>query len=360
MAHTPKRKSSFENYSGYLSNTCNDYQIKGNTILITGGGESAVDKAAKFAKNNKICLSLRSGIRLSPRIHPIRGVPSDYLRNEMLLRIKETWRNYLGHKFVRLVKMFYTSIQRLTIPKEDIWHTSDESKRRKLELNLIDNAKDKLYNVYHTKNDEFLNYAHNIELLGQIVEHTKNCITINKFASKDTVVIKPDIVIDCTGYASNLNHLSYMLSVSDFTYGVVHKSDETVFLSGYVRPVIGNIPTICELQAQLICDIIKGKVQRPSALEYHKDRINQMQKYPNLDTTSVYPTDMFPYCEKLGKRLRKNTNTWKTLLTPFTTLRYFPTEKNNKIIQSAKIYMPWYLFGILVFMPIEKITFIKS
>ena len=55
-------------------------ETRGETIVVVGGGESAVDLADHLSDHNRVYLSLRSGMRLSPRYHPIRGVPSDFLR----------------------------------------------------------------------------------------------------------------------------------------------------------------------------------------------------------------------------------------------------------------------------------------
>ncbi|NJN80431.1 MAG: NAD(P)/FAD-dependent oxidoreductase, partial [Anaerolineales bacterium] len=67
--------------SSKIPRTDNPEGIKNKTVIVVGGGESAADVANYLAKpehNNKVYLSLRSGIRVSPRYHPIRGVPSDF------------------------------------------------------------------------------------------------------------------------------------------------------------------------------------------------------------------------------------------------------------------------------------------
>ena len=47
--------------------------LKNKSIVVIGGGESAVDYANRLAQpelNNEVYLSLHSGIRVSPRYHP--------------------------------------------------------------------------------------------------------------------------------------------------------------------------------------------------------------------------------------------------------------------------------------------------
>ena len=77
--------------------------ICNETVVVVGGGKSAADVANYLAKpehNNTVFLSLRSGIRVSPRYHPIRGVPSDFLRNRLLLSFDKGVRNWVGERFV--------------------------------------------------------------------------------------------------------------------------------------------------------------------------------------------------------------------------------------------------------------------
>lgn len=355
LANRPKKQLDY--MSNFTELVSKSEALEGKTILIVGGGESAVDVAARYSKNNKIVFSLKSGIRLSPRMHPIRGVPSDYLRNELLLRIKETWRNFIGNKFVRTVKRFYTTIQRLTIPKDQIWHTTDETKRREIELELLNNAKDDLYNVFHTKNDDFLKNPHNVEVWGPVIEHTESSVTLKRISTDETTEIQPDYLVNGIGYLSSMSYLGDQVRVSEFVYGVVHKSDPTVFLGGFARPVIGNIPTICELQARWICDIIMGKSSRPTEADWERDRASQKSKYPMINTDAVYPTDMYPYCETIGRRLRprKSYRSFKMLLTPFSTLRYFPTPENVSLIEKSPVFMPWVFFPLIWWMPEEKI-----
>ncbi len=332
-------------------------KLEGKTILIVGGGESAIDMAARYSKNNKIIFSLKSGIRLSPRVHPIRGVPSDYLRNEILLRIKESWRNFIGEKFVRGVKTFYTKIQKWTISEDKISRTTDEKKRRELELELFNNAKDELYNVFHTKNDDFLKYPHNVEVWGPVVDYKGSSLTLKRISSDETIEIQPDYFVNGIGYVSTMDYLGDQIKVADFVYAVAHKSDPTVFLSGFARPVIGNIPTICELQARWICDIIMGTCTSPTEADWERDRTNQKRKYPTINTDAVYPTDMYPYCETLGRRLRppESYRSSQMLLTPYSTLRYFPTPENTSLVNKSPIFMPKIFFPLIWWMPKEKI-----
>lgn len=360
LANRPKQQLDYMANLTELESKTED--LEGKTILIVGGGESAIDMAARYAEKNKIVFSLKTGIRLSPRVHPIRGVPSDYLRNELMLRIKETWRNFIGGKFVKFVKTFYTKIQKLTAPEDKVAHTTDEGKRRSIELELFNNAKDELYNQFHTKNDDFLKYPHNVEIWGKVTDFNGGTLKLMSLSTDETTEVTPDYYVNGIGYLSNMDYLGEGIQVADFVYAVVHKSDPTVFLGGFARPVIGNIPTICELQARWISDIIQNKVPRPTMAEWEADRASQQRKYPTINTDAVYPTDMYPYCETLGHRLRPASSykSFKMLVTPYSTLRYFPTEENVSLIENSPVFMPKLFFPIIGWMPKEKMPYVPS
>ena len=98
--------------------------------------------------------------------------------------------------------------------------------------------------------------------------------------------ITPDYFVNGIGYLSDMEYLGEQIK-GDFVDAVVHKSDPTVFLGGFARPVIGNIPTICELQARLISDIIMEKCERPSEVDGAKDRASQERKYPTINTDAT-------------------------------------------------------------------------
>lgn len=88
-------------------------------IVVMGGGESAVDYACRLARpelENQVYLSLRSGIRVSPRYHPIRGVPSDFLRNRLMLSIHEDLRNRIGQRFVEWRIKYQERFERIFPP----------------------------------------------------------------------------------------------------------------------------------------------------------------------------------------------------------------------------------------------------
>ncbi|KAK0704366.1 hypothetical protein B0H67DRAFT_591225 [Lasiosphaeris hirsuta] len=72
-------------------------------------------------------------------------------------------------------------------------------------------------------------------------------------------IIKPDIAVFCTGYTQSLPFLasSYPLPGEANVRGVWHRSDPTVGFIGFLRPSLGAIPPLAEMQAQLwVCHLL--------------------------------------------------------------------------------------------------------
>src|SRR5215204_2306026 len=230
--------------------TDNPEGIRDSTVVVIGGGESAADVANNLAKpehNNKVYLSLRSGIRVSPRYHPIRGVPSDFLRNRLLLSFDKGVRNWVGERFVtfrirfdRLLANWFPHQRANTDPDDQ----ADEL-RREWDLKLKARAKGGLFNVFHNKSDDFLDAVaeKRLQIIGPPIH--EQWTDYFDFDRKSTLQLSPDVVVHSAGYRSRLPDLSGgMIHLKDFYHGCVHINMHNLFLIGFARPIIGNIPSI--------------------------------------------------------------------------------------------------------------------
>ena len=331
----------------------NNYQeidsVQSKKVVVLGGGESAVDIADRLAqveRDNQVFLSLRSGIRVSPRIHPIRGVPSDYLRNRLMLSMHENLRNAIGQGFVKFRIKFERLLQRLfpSRKKNDISAKSTQEKKAYWNLKINRAAKGKLFNMFHNKSDDFLNAIaeDRIAVVGPAVDDNFNLFY--DFDQESTVEINPDLAINAIGFDSNLDLLSGgSFSLSDFYLGSIHKTDPSLHCVGFVRPIIGNIPTISELQARYVIGLISGQFQRPENLDrlLEQEQKDLAIRYPSVPTHRVYPADMFPFCDHLAKKIGiypKRKTGWKISqwrnfwLAPASTAQYadhMPAEKQE-------------------------------
>jgi cation diffusion facilitator CzcD-associated flavoprotein CzcO len=194
------------------------------TVVVVGGGESAADVANHLAKpehNNKVYLSLRSGIRVSPRYHPIRGVPSDFLRNRLLLSFGKGARNWVGERFVtfrirfdKLLVKWFPHQQKSTDPGEQA-----RALRREWDLKLKARAKGGLFNVFHNKSDDFLDAVaeKRLHIIGPALDETWT--EYHNFDGTSTLHLTPDLLLFSTGFHSQLTEFSDgSIQLKDFYY----------------------------------------------------------------------------------------------------------------------------------------------
>ena len=311
--------------------------IQNQKIVIVGGGESAVDTASRLADpalKNQVWLSLRSGIRVSPRYHPIRGVPSDYLRNRLLLSISPQFRNALGGFFVR-IRVKYEDLFQKSFARK---HTSKKKRGNRSKdwnLKLMRHARGKLFNVFHTKSDTFLDYVDSgrIQIVGPSKDHTFD--EFKAFGSEGPdIKIGPNLVVDQTGYKSALDEITESrIDVSHFYRGCIHSTYPFIFLIGFARPVIGNIPSIAEIQAQYALSVLSGVISRTSNIKQkHQEERRQIEmRFPHLTINKLLPVEMFPYCDAIARDMGRyptirstgSIRNWIRLhLAPASTLHY--------------------------------------
>ena len=334
-------------------------------MVVIGGGESAADIANYLAQaehQNEVYLSLRSGIRVSPRYHPIRGVPSDFLRNRLLLSFDKAVRNWIGERFVSF-RIRFDSFLTKSFPHQHGGQTPSEAAqalRRKWDLKLKGRAKDGLFNVFHNKSDDFLAAIaeKRLEILGPSLDER-----YTEYFDFDQIgkhKISPDILVAATGYRSGLADLSHgQIQLKDFYLGCVHSHYPRLFLIGFARPIIGNIPSISEMQARYAVGVLAGQYQLPENLAAKQAEAWQAlaAEYPAIDTENVYPVEQYPYCDILARAMGilptlsklKSFKLWlKIMLVPASTTHYVDQYFDRVAILRQKVYTPPVLIAILI------------
>lgn len=364
-------------------------RVRDSRVVVMGGGESAVDHACRLARNdlnNEVFLSLQSGIRVSPRYHPIRGVPSDFLRNRLMLSINERMRNWIGQRFVEL-RILYEDRFRKFFPESKTArsvkrpanesHDSEEVESSKQELKkqwayrLTKSAKDELFNMFHNKSDDFLDLVSDrrIRIVGMPVD-SKGC-DFYEFQSSDQIHVDPEWIVPSIGYRSNIESISNgLVRMEDFYLGCVSLKFPNLFLVGFARPIIGNIPSISEVQATYIARLLSKRVRLSADVgrEHMEDRQKLQSRFSRLNLYAIYPVEMFPYCDELAKRMGckptitsiRSLEAWiRCQLAPATTLQYFgDNPRSQEAVRGLPIYMPPLL--ILLLLMLKPIDWILS
>ncbi len=377
LAAQPKRiESSIPTLSvSELNSSLGLDHVRGKRVVVIGGGESAVDYAVRLSRaelNNRVFLSLYTGIRVSPRYHPIRGVPSDFLRNRLMLSIHEDLRNWIGQRFVEARIKYQERFERWFPPKEKNAaasalreHGDDEQQVAQLRKHwafvLTKAAKDELFNMFHNKSDGFLDAVARgaIQIVGPPLD--QEFTRCRSFESEQVVEVDADLLVPAIGFRSTLEAISAeKLRVRDFYLGCCHMEHPDLFLVGFARPIIGNIPTISEVQARYICGLISGRVRRePQIAELHKIHSQRIRKqFAKLNLDAIYPVEMFPYCDELARLMGEYPSmhsigsllSWcREQLTPATTLHYRARHVEAKAcFKKSRVYMPPLLIGLLL------------
>ncbi|MEM6692112.1 MAG: hypothetical protein AAF664_21970 [Planctomycetota bacterium] len=362
--------------------------VTGKRIVVFGGGESAVDAARRLAQprlENEVFLSLRSGIRVSPRYHPIRGVPSDFLRNRLMLSIHPDLRNWIGQRFVaariRYQRWFERVFPSRSSPHSDGDHAAAnglseedfQTRRSQWAIQLTQQAKSNLFDMFHNKSDDFLDEVARgkITIVGPSVDESQRRFEPFGDSTSDErpIMVAPEMIVPAIGYRSGVSELTDgKIAPQDFYQGCCHATHANLFLIGFARPVIGNIPTISEMQARYVCGLIAGRWQRPADVEsLHLQELAGLKKrFALLDLNAVYPVEMFPYCDELAKRmkaypsfwsLRSLRAWWRIQLEPATTLHYQCWKDNAPHdADDSTIYLPSILIALLLMLkPVDAI-----
>jgi len=350
--------------SAAIPMTENPEGIRNKTVVVVGGGESAADVANYLAKpehNNTVFLSLRSGIRVSPRYHPIRGVPSDFLRNRLLLSFDKRIRNWVGEHFVTFRIRFNRLLEKW-FPHQHTNTDKDQQAqalRRKWDLALKARSKGGLFNVFHNKSDDFLDAVaeQRLQIIGLPVDD--QWADYFDFDGSQTLRLSPDILVWSTGYRSSLTDLSGgLIQLKDFHHGCIHTDKHNLFLIGFARPIIGNIPSISEVQARYTVGVLAGKYPLPDNLhEIQQERWKIVRsEYGTINTENVYPVEQFPYCDILAKEMGvmpslitvKSLHTWlKIMLAPASTTHYMDDYFDPQAINHERVYTPHILLVIM-------------
>ncbi len=337
------------------------------TVVVVGGGESASDVANYLAKpehHNTVYLSLRSGIRVSPRYHPIRGVPSDFLRNRLLMSFGKGLRNWTGEGFVTF-RIRFDSLLARWFPHLQTGRTSEEqvqALRREWDLKLKARAKGGLFNVFHNKSDDFLDAVgeKRLQIIGPPVD--ENWTDYFDFDRTTPLHLKPNLLVVSTGFFSRLTEFSRgRIGLKDFYQGCVHTELPNLFLIGFARPIIGNIPSISEIQAQYTTGVLSGKYRLPAGLRKKQNEAWQQlcAEYRTINTENVYPVEQFTYCDTLAREMGmmptranvRSLRTWlKIILAPISTTHYTDAYFDQEALDRQKVYMPAVLFAFLTLM----------
>ncbi len=114
----------------------------------------------------------------------------------------------------------------------------------------------------------------------------------------------PDMVIFCTGYTPSFAFLSpgYPLASEANLRNIIRSDMPDVAFIGFVRPGVGAIPPISEMQAMWWTALLQGKMQKPSSKQHYR-----LLQSGRID----YGVDHSAYISTLGKDIGSAPGLWE-------------------------------------------------
>ncbi|ELR13200.1 Flavinbinding monooxygenase-like subfamily protein [Acanthamoeba castellanii str. Neff] len=260
----------FTHFTGEMMHShCYKYPtkaMKGKTVLIVGGGESASDVAEVCEKASRTILAIRSGTWFQDRTVGA-NQPADmvFTKHQRLLGFSDfqSWLVWIGR--YGIIEMMWgkggSGIKE--------WQPSCA-----------------YFHGFLNKSRDIVDKA----ALGKVVARRgiakiegKRVWFTNESKPEDV-----DLIIFATGYLSNL---PFLLPAHNFRYNayklVFDPNDPTLCYIGSARPMIGSIPALGELQARWATKVYTGQVSLPSTpamlAQMEADKIRHKRVFPADD-----------------------------------------------------------------------------
>ncbi len=248
-------------------------QLIGKNVLIVGAGNSGCDiacDAAKFAK--RAFLSQRRGYYFIPKY--VFGIPSDVFANKgptLPTRLEQAVFQFL------LNKILVGDVTKFGLPKPD----------------------HKIFESHPIMNTQVLNYLGHGDLTPK---PDIEVLRSNSVKFKNGTIESVDLIIYATGYKQlfpfiKTDLLPQVNGLPDLYYNIFSKTEDEIFLVGYMEADGGLFPLAC-LQADLISGLIARNL---SGEQDNWDRFHALKRkdFPDFSGgTNYLPTERHAYYTK--------------------------------------------------------------
>jgi len=298
-------------------------QVEGKRVLIVGAGESGADVIAEIAGHAaETVLSLRRGVAVIARTRL--GQPRDYLTTR-LLHSPAHWifqtRNpadrrkrrlycsiffpYLFvDKFLQWIVRYFWDLPPLILaPDRQTMRLN--LRTRRISRMLLAGSGGTVFEQFRTKSDEFVRAmaAGRCRLVPNIERFDGE-----RAVFQDGSEFRPELVIYCTGFQLQIPFLEpETVAAPRFLHTFHPGLGADLAFIGQLRPAIGAIPPLAELQARWFAQLQSGHVELPSQEEmresirywqqFRRDffRANR-ERLPHL-------VEFTPFCDELASRI---------------------------------------------------------
>ena len=439
----------FENFEGEVIHSAflkNSTELVGKKVVVVGGGESAADFVHELSTiADKVTMSLRRGLALTRHWSPY-GLPGDYdstrakvwlprpylhdynvsCRSEEVYSGFKTIYALLGlpillgmltisyRRAIQLIKALFSwqswnalfqEVPRfgpacgVTLAQEcrelckELPQSEAEVEKRVWKLKtLMDWYSGTMHNSQpFTKRIAFVEdiVRGKAHLLPGIV----GCKGGKQVEFADGTVDEVDVVLLCTGFQSTLPFFSMIpqLDGRNLYKNVFVPTEKNLGFIGYVRPNVGSLPAVTEMQARWFAGVLAGKLSLPSvevmqksvmedSEAYTRDRPHHVNRHTSLVDYHIYMEQLagFVGCRpQLWRFWNQPQLLYKLLFGPmgcfqyrlhgyganpeaaYTALERIPPLPNDRVLLHTILYFilkPWFWllsgFGFKRFRPV--------
>lgn len=279
--------------------------FSGLDVVLVGLGETASDLSylsSQSARSTTVSVRRWPGYFI-PRYHD--GIPTDL----------DTSKIY--HSLSRSADSGFSShIIKLKRKLERHYICSSLDKRIQSEADALNNRWERVRHLgpfrrVTTKSCGFLRsyISGKVKLKSDILE-----VSDKQVHFSDGTSTPADLIVCCTGYKQNYDFLSEEIrqkipsSNKLYKYMFLPGSEDHLAFIGYIRPAVGTVPPLAELQARLLAHTIRGDISLPPVEEMRisiEEQIKFAQKqfpvdFPRLGHIIDYYSYMHSLAELIG------------------------------------------------------------
>ena len=281
-------------------------KFAGKKVLIIGGGEFASDIAVELSGRAEVIMSIKGGQWFQSKILGA-DFPADMFYNRYVHKL---WYWWALHVFGPIVEL--------------VWGKGGSG--------IAEWAPHSGYlNGPYNKSREVITKVAQGDVVpkGEVTDVNNKQVTFS-----DGSTLEPDVIIFATGYTPRLPfEIEGVEADLDNRYKHVFPAGESsLAFIGYVRPYLGSIPMLAELQARMIAGVFVGKTRLPQVDRMKrliiKDQVRCKREFPADAKRLPFIVNPFDYCDDIACHIGSKPNTWLLFFT------------DNKLWRSI-VFQPW-------------------
>ncbi len=360
VAHIPviEGMHQFAGQIVHSSNYRTSSQVEGHNVLVVGAGESGSEIAAELAKAGKhVFMTMRRGVFVIPRY--LNGYPNDYTGTRLLYSLPDFVSRRTDEKAKRIKRQLKYALLPLYVARQGFVLVEDAIRRHRRKRKGLSRRFEKLNSFVpranreahrraselrhscieqlvhelraHALGNQFETFATKSEaFLHAVIDGTCDLRPSISFLSRDGVTFEDgsqqsiDSIVFCTGYKpASVPFLSTPVNLR-----MLYKhcfdpvlGDSLAFI-GFVRPPLGSIPPMAEMQSRWFAQLVSGKCTLPTRAQMHATVARDLRQretyyktvYERLPHMVDYATYMDDIAEKIGCKPHIRDFTYKPTL----------------------------------------------